>query len=306
MAEADHDVVVVGGGPSGTGAAVFTARYGLDTVVYDRGNAALARAAYVENYPGFPEGIDPATLTQLFHDHLDVAGARRIPDLVESVERVDGEREGDPARFRVTPADGEAVTARYVVAAAWYDGSYLRPLDASMFETETHHGEEREQLDRDVADDDGTTHIPGLYIAAPTDGRNAQAIVAAGHGAHVARTLIAAEREAEGLSGGLVPEYDWVRPDSTFSGEWADRDRWREWFANERGEDDLSEERAVELRERYIDRAFASSLTDEAVESRKRAGVAALVDRLDTDAVLDAVDDDVIAAYLAEDATADD
>ena len=304
MSDAGHDVVVVGGGPTGTGAAVFTARYGLDTVVYDRGNAALARAAYVENYPGFPEGIDPATLTQLFHDHLEIAGATRIPDLVESVERVDDQ--SDHVRFRVTPADGEPVTARYVVAAAWYDGSYLRPLDESMFETEMHHGEEREQLARDVANDDGTTHVPGVYIAAPTDGRNAQAIIAAGHGAHVARTLIAEEREAEGLSGGLVPEYDWIRPDTTFSGEWADRDRWREWFANERGEDDLSEERTVELRERYIDRAFESSLTDEEVERRKREGTAALIERLDTDAVLAAIDDDAIAAHLADDATADD
>lgn len=50
--ELDSADVVVGGGPSGCAAAVFTARYGLDTVVFDRGNAALRRCASLENYLG--------------------------------------------------------------------------------------------------------------------------------------------------------------------------------------------------------------------------------------------------------------
>ncbi|WP_435117815.1 NAD(P)/FAD-dependent oxidoreductase [Halolamina sp. C58] len=288
----DRDVVVVGGGPSGTGAAIFTARYGLDTVVYDRGNAALARAAFVENYPGFPGGIDPETLTALLHDHLDAAGATRVADLVESVER-DGEQ------FRVETADGETVTARSVVAAAWYDASYLQPLDdGGMFETEEHHGEEREQLDRDFPNADGSTAVEGLYVAAPTEQRNAQAITAAGHGAHVARTLLQDRREAEGLAGEVAPVYDWLRPESEFSGDWAERERWREWFENELGDTDADEAEIDRLRERYIDRAFDTARSPAEIERLRYEGHRRLAGHLDTEAVLDAVDNSEIEAYL--------
>jgi len=288
----DRDVVVVGGGPSGTGAAIFTARYGLDTVVYDRGNAALARAAFVENYPGFPGGIDPETLTALLHDHLDAAGATRVADLVESVERTE---EG----FRVETADGDVVTTRSVVAAAWYDASYLKPLDdGGLFEIEEHHGEEREQLDRSFPDGDGRTPIDGLYVAAPTEQRNAQAITAAGHGAHVARALLRDRREAEGLGGEVAPVYDWLRPESEFSGDWAERERWREWFENEMADSDLDDEAAERLRERYIDRAFATERSPEEIEELRHEGHRRLAEHLDSEAVLDAVDDEEIEAYL--------
>ncbi|QZP39789.1 thioredoxin reductase [Halobaculum magnesiiphilum] len=296
MPEPDHEVVVVGGGPTGTGVGVFTARYGLDTVVYDRGNAALARAAFIENYPGFPGGIDVETLTALFRDHLAEAGGDRREDLVESVER-------DDTGFRVTPADGEPVTARYVVAAAWYDASYLRALDDGdeFFETHEHHGEEREQLDRDLPNDDGSTPVDGLYVAAPTDGRNDQVAIAVGHGAHVARTVLADLRRSEGFSGGVVPHYDWLRPDSEFTGEWADRDRWREWFDSElHGDDEVPAERIDDLRERYIDRAFATRLSEEEIAARRERGHRRLAEHLDSDVVLDAIDDEEIAAYLAD------
>lgn len=291
----DHDVVVVGGGPSGSAAAVFTARYGLDTVVYNRGNSALARAAFIENYPGFPGGIDPETLTDLFHDHLDAVGATRIADLVDAVDRVD-----DGAGFRVATAEGESVTARYVVAAAWYDASYLKPLeeDGELFVTEMHHGEAHELLDRSFPEPDGTTAIDGLYVAAPTEHRNAQAITAAGHGAHVARTLLQDRREAEGLAGEVAPVYDWLRPESEFNGDWAERERWEQWFDNEMGDTDASEETIEQLRERYIDRAFATERSAAEIEKDRHEGHRRLAEHLDTTAVLDAVDDAEIEAYL--------
>lgn len=293
----DHDVVVVGGGPSGSAAAIFTARYGFDTVVYDRGNAALARAAFLENYPGFPGGIDPETLTDLLHDHVDAAGATRVPEPVDAVDRIES---GEA--FRVVTSEGEEVTARNVVAAAWYDGSYLKPLeeDGEMFEMELHHGEEREQLDREFPNADGSTPIDGLYVAAPTEQRNAQAITAAGHGAHVARTLLEDHRRAEGLAGEVAPVYDWLRPESEFSGDWAERERWEEWFENELGDTDASQAEIERLRDRYIDRAFESARSPEEIEELRHEGHRRLAEHLETEAVLDAVDDEAIEAYLDE------
>jgi len=68
---------------------VFTARYGLDTVVFDRGRSSVTQCAHLENYLGFPGGIDIETLYDLMHDHAREAGCETRTALVESVERTD-------------------------------------------------------------------------------------------------------------------------------------------------------------------------------------------------------------------------
>lgn len=285
----DRDVVVVGGGPSGTAAAIFTAREGLDTLVCDRGPSALARAAYIENYPGFPGGVDLPTLTDLFHDHIDAVGADRVEDLVVAVER----REDGPG-FVVGRQTGDPVTTRYVVAAAWYDGSYLEPLgDPEMFSEQEHHGETEERFDPNYPDTDGRTPVEGLYVAAPAGQRNAQVVVAAGNGAHVARALLEDyRRDVVELPGELSMRWDWLRRDDELSGEWAERDRWRTWFANEAGDDHgLDDESFERARERYIDRAFASTRSPEERERLARQGQRRLLAHIDDDLILEAARD---------------
>ncbi|SNZ16281.1 Pyridine nucleotide-disulphide oxidoreductase [Natronoarchaeum philippinense] len=294
--DAKREVVIVGGGPAGCGAGVFAARYGLDTVVFDRGKAALPRCAYLENYPGFPGGIDIETFRGLLHTHVEEVGGELRPELVESVERAGSDR------FVVETDEGRRVETEYVIAAAWYDGSYLRGLDEpTMFEEHEHHGEVEEQFDPDYADEDGRTPIEGLYVASPAGHRSAQAVVAAGNGAHVARCLLEDHRLAQGYPEGVAPEYDWLRQDAEFTGEWADRDRWREWFENEAGDDHgLDDDRLEELRETYIDRAFETRLTDAEIEARSDSGVERLVEELGAERVLDAVDDATIREYASE------
>jgi len=295
--DADRDVVIVGGGPAGCSAGVFTARYGLDTVVFDRGNAALPRCAYLENYLGFPAGVDVDAFRELMHAHVEEVGSTVVPELVESVERADGD-----ARLAVETDEGRRVTADHVVAAAWYDGSYLRALDEpAMFEQQEHHGEVEERFDPDYPDADGRTPVEGLYVASPAGQRSAQAVVAAGNGAHVARCLIEDRRRERGFPDGVAPHYDWLRPETEFSGEWDDRDRWREWFENEAGDDhDLDDDRFVELREAYLDRAFETRRSESEIAAQSERGVRKLVEVLGTERVLDAVDDETLRSYVAE------
>lgn len=61
-----YDVIVIGGGPGGYTAAIYAARAGLETLVLDRpfplGQMKLT--AEIDNYPGFPEGIDGYSLCE--------------------------------------------------------------------------------------------------------------------------------------------------------------------------------------------------------------------------------------------------
>ncbi|WP_224337478.1 NAD(P)/FAD-dependent oxidoreductase [Haloprofundus halobius] len=280
----EYDVAVVGGGPAGCSVGVFTARYGLDTVVFDRGNSSLRRCAYLENFLGFPAGIDVETFYGLIHDHVEEAGCDRLAEMVETVERTDGDA------FVLETQTGRHVTATRVVAAARYDATYLRPLDdaGEMFETDEHGDEVRERFDRDYPDDDGSTPVDGLYVAAPTDAE-AQAILSAGHGARVARTLLSDVRRECGYPDALADHWDWVRSETDLSGEWTDRDRWREWFDGRLPDDcEVDESTLVDLRERQIDRRFEAYLSDDEIDRRTRRGQRRLLEHLDDDLVLDA------------------
>ena len=202
----DITVAIVGGGPAGCSAGVFTARAGLETVVFDRGPSSLRRCASLENYLGFPCGLEPETFLELARDHTETAGCRVVAELIDSVTARGG------GGFRLEPQDGDPVMARFVIAATKHDGSYLRGLDdGELFVTDDHDGEDGERFDRAVPDSDARTPVDGLYVAGPLAGCGDQVIIAAGHGATVARTLLRELREADGYWGRFVSYYDWRR-----------------------------------------------------------------------------------------------
>lgn len=309
MSAADRDAVVVGGGPAGCAAAVFAARGGLDVAVFDRGRSSLARCAHLENYPGFPAGIDVGTLSDLMRAQAERAGCAVVEDLVESVERAG---DGEAAGFRVTSQEGEPVTARRVVAATRYDGEYLRGLDddEAMFEVHDHGGETHEGFDREYADRDGTTPVDGLYVASPSDA-DRQAVTAAGRGARVGKRVVADARVDDGWWPAAAESVDWVRREAELDDEWADRDRWVEWFDAEHadGPVDPDSERFARVREAAVDDALSSYVDAEEEAARAAAGHRALAERLDpeavvdahgTDALLDAMDDEAIAAHAGD------
>jgi len=276
----DHDVVVIGGGPAGCSAGIFTARYGLDTLVFDRGRSSIRRCAHLENYPGFPAGIDIETYCELLHDHVREAGCALSEDLVESVEALETPAAGG---FVVEPQAGEAVTARRVIAATRYGGEYLWPLDADgeMVATSENDDGETEHFEKDYPDADGSTPIEGLYVATPSPA-DEQAIIAAGRGAATARTLLRDHRRASGLPEEVADHYDWVRRRAELDEEWHDRERWREYL------DDrvAGEEWTEATREREIDRILASYIDEDAITTRRDRGQDRLLEQLDDERVL--------------------
>ena len=72
-----YDMVILGGGPGGYTAALYAARAGLDTVVLERLSAGgqMALTSQIDNYPGFPEGVDGFELGMKFQQQAERFGA---------------------------------------------------------------------------------------------------------------------------------------------------------------------------------------------------------------------------------------
>jgi len=286
----DHDVCVVGGGPAGCSTAVFTAPEGLDTVVFDRGNASLRQCAYLENYLGFPAGVDVETAYDLFHDHVHEAGGEVVDDLVESVERLE-------TGFRVTTQECRELTAERVVAASTYDDSYLLDLHDAFAVVETDEdGEESRHFDYDHPDQHGRTAVDGLYVAGPLAGVESQVAIAVGHGARVGVGLVIDRNEAEGLWAEAARHTDWVVKQGRYEGE-----EWRESLTDyyaERAPEPMDEETARERARKVAERQQDWQIPAEEVERRRAVGHRELARHLDPDAVLDALPDERIREYV--------
>lgn len=71
------DIAIVGGGPAGMTAALYGARARAKTVVFESGlpGGQIVSASWVENYPGFPEGVSGSDLADLMLKQAEKAGA---------------------------------------------------------------------------------------------------------------------------------------------------------------------------------------------------------------------------------------
>lgn len=83
----DYDVIIVGGGPAGLTAAIYSARAMLRTAVVSKDfGGQVLDAHLVENYPGFPS-IRGSELMERFAEHAKGAGAELVQAEVLSIER---------------------------------------------------------------------------------------------------------------------------------------------------------------------------------------------------------------------------
>lgn len=110
-----RDVVMIGAGPSALTAAIYTTREDIDTVLYEKATIGglAAITDMVDNYPGFPEGIEGMKLAGELEKQAERFGAEIEFGDVSAI-RMDG-------KYKILTVDGEDVKAKTVLIATGSD-----------------------------------------------------------------------------------------------------------------------------------------------------------------------------------------
>ncbi len=108
----EYEVVIIGGGPAGLSAGLYTSRARLSSLLIERGlvGGQIVNAERLENYPGFPEGISGFELAQLMHQQATKYGLETL-----LAEATGIELKGEQRVVKTTEAN---FTAKAVIVAS--------------------------------------------------------------------------------------------------------------------------------------------------------------------------------------------
>ncbi len=138
-----YDVVIIGGGPAGLTAGLYTSRAKLSSLLLERGiiGGKITEAERVDNYPGFPEGISGSDLTLLMHEQATKYGLNTAIAEATGIELGDEQKivkttKGDFAGKAVIIAGGSLRGKLGVPGEQEFTGrgvSYCATCDAPFF-----------------------------------------------------------------------------------------------------------------------------------------------------------------------------
>lgn len=142
--ERQYDIVIIGGGPAGLTAGLYTSRARLRTLLIEKGffGGQIANTEHVENFPGFPDGVSGFELGQLMFQQAEKYGVETVAAEVTGIEVGEGVKvvnttEGDYGARAVIIAGGaersklnvpgeEEFLGRGVSYCATCDGAFFR------------------------------------------------------------------------------------------------------------------------------------------------------------------------------------
>ncbi|MCI9387459.1 MAG: thioredoxin-disulfide reductase [Lachnospiraceae bacterium] len=147
MGQNRYDVLIIGSGPAGLGAAIYAVRAGLRTAVIDRSPVSggqVLTTYEVDNYLGFP-GLSGSELSDKFRMHADNLGVSFITADVQGVENAASEKivhtaEGDFVANAVILATGASHSKLGVPGEEKLSGmgvSYCATCDGAFFRNRT-------------------------------------------------------------------------------------------------------------------------------------------------------------------------
>lgn len=108
----EYDVIIAGAGPAGMTAGIYAARAGLEALVFEQGvpGGQTILTDFVENYPGFPEGLRGRELADRFVQQLAHVGVEITHAVVKKIEPKDSKG------FVVIAGDQEYQSKSVIVA----------------------------------------------------------------------------------------------------------------------------------------------------------------------------------------------
>lgn len=104
-----YDVIIIGKGPAGLSAALYTVRFNLNTLIIGRDDSRLLKADKIDNYFGFAQTISGEQLLVNGEEQVRRLGAKLIEDEVISIEKDDF--------FRITTAEGQYSSKALLLAS---------------------------------------------------------------------------------------------------------------------------------------------------------------------------------------------
>lgn len=120
MADKSVDVLIIGSGPAGYTAAIYTSRAGLKTLLYkgDQPGGQLTITSDVENYPGYPDGVLGPQMMIDFENQASRFGAEIKSGMIKDVDfQVDN--------LKATAEDGNVIEPKTVIISTGASAKWL-------------------------------------------------------------------------------------------------------------------------------------------------------------------------------------
>lgn len=138
-----YDVIIIGGGPAGLSAGIYTARARLKSLLIERGaiGGQIINTEWVENYPGFNDVISGVDLTEAMHKQATKFGLETLVTDVAGIDAAGKQKvvktsKGDYTAGAVIIAGGSERQKLGIPGEAEYTGkgvSYCATCDGAFF-----------------------------------------------------------------------------------------------------------------------------------------------------------------------------
>ncbi|HET7628212.1 MAG TPA: FAD-dependent oxidoreductase [Bacillales bacterium] len=171
-----YDILIVGGGPAGQSAAIFTAKAGKKTLILDDAKG-LTQRAWVRNHYGVQDAKG-GDLVEEGHKQTEQFGAEVKKATVTNIVK-----EGDT--FKAETKDGDTYEASYVILTTGANQKLAETIGL-----ETKDGVEPYVKKVVVTDEEGRTSTKGIWAAGTAGGVSVHTIITSGDGARVAVNLL--------------------------------------------------------------------------------------------------------------------
>lgn len=171
-----YDVIVIGGGPAGGSAALFTSKAGKKTLVIDS-NQSVTKRAWMDNHYGV-DGISGPDLIEVGKKQATKFGTEWVQDVVTDIRSEKG-------KLTVVTEDGKNFEATHVVLATGMSVTLAEKIGINVIP-----GTEPRIKSIIEVNPQGKTNINGIWAAGTVAGVSMHTIVTAGDGAKVAINIV--------------------------------------------------------------------------------------------------------------------